>query len=233
MLKWKRIPNLMIMSQAGGCIWWIFTRDLSATCWQSLCSSVLFFCLPLPYPWYSSPFFCPMSFFFPLLSSHLPPLFFTSSPLLSHSPFIKFNRKLKEAKHVKFPRSQPHSFSSSQSLAASAATSNHIPSLPSLCPFLSLSHPLIKLSPMSLKFQCMCHTAPRLSPPLFFPRSVFVLFTRYSCSSFLYSPLTVTQHRLLQGGDEHGERGWSYVRVTQTRPWEDTVREMGRWRNPN
>lgn len=87
-----------------------------------------------------------MSFFSPLLSTHLSPFFTISSPLLSHSPFIKFNRNLKEDKQVKFPQSQPHSFSSSLSPP---------PPLP-----------LQTVSPLYLRFilsSVFLHSSPRLS----------------------------------------------------------------------
>lgn len=124
-------------------------------------SFYLFFLLPSSL---SSPCICHLSLF-PGTSS-------PSWSSLLHSPFIKFYGKLKADKHAEFPQSQPHSFSSSQSPAASAATSNYISSLPSLYPLLSLSpfltsssHRFIKLSPMSLKFQCMCHATPVTPTP--------------------------------------------------------------------
>lgn len=161
----------------------------------------------------SSPSLHSMSFFSPLLSSPLRHFLVTSSPAHRSLNFIEKRKKRVNTSHVS-PKPQPHSFSSPQS---PAAASNRIPSSPPLCPLLSLSpsltsspHPLIKPSPASLKFQCMCHATPRLSLPpnthtLFFPpRSVSLPFTRYRCSSFLSSP-TVTQHRLVRGGDERGE----------------------------
>ncbi len=156
---------------------------LSFFCSNSLC---LFFPLPSspPLAFVTSPFslallsfFCSMSFFSPLLSSHLPPLIFASSLLLSHSPFIKFYGNLKEDKHVKFPQSQPHSFSSSQSPAASAATSNHIPLFTftlSFPPPVSVPHLIFPSSLQTVSHVSQIpvyvphHATPCLSPPLLF-----------------------------------------------------------------
>lgn len=153
--------------KAGSCICWIFKRSFC----HVLTKPVQVCSLSAVNPFLSR--FRPLS---PLLAFVTSPFFpgarLHLGPPLLHSPFIKFYGKLEADKHAEFPQSQPHSFSSSQSPAASAATSNYISSLPSLYPLLSVSpsltsssHRFIKLSPLSLKFQCMCHATPVTPTP--------------------------------------------------------------------
>lgn len=215
------------------------------------CSNSLYLFFPLPssppLAFVTSPFSLVLLLFHVLLfsstflSSSTSLLRFLSSPVLSSPthPSLNFIETLRRINMLSF-------------LKANLILSPHLSHLPpplplqttstlftftlSLPPPVSVPHLIFPSSHQTVPHVSQIpvyvphHAAPRLSLPLgfFFLALCHSLSHAIAAHQFLHS-LTVAQHRLVQGGDEHGGKGRSYVRGTQTRLWEE---ERGSWRNP-